>query len=375
LLIYDNAIDAAALHPYLPRAGAAHVIVTSNGPAWRAYATPLALALWPPSVGADYLVARTGRGGERDDAETLSSILHGLPLAHEQAAAYIECLEVSFAEYRRRFEAAPERLLDDPAHAPADYHGGLTVAKAFHLAIEQAASLHPACEPLLQYAALLAPEPIPVFLFREGREALGEPLATLLAGDGLDEALAALRGFALIGREAIADERDHTIRTDCLRLHRLVRQVAVTRMSPDAIARSRTGLIAAVAAVYPPSVFIAPATWPRARRLDALALSLAAPPAAIPAGAEQSASVLLDGLASFHHGALAAFSQARPLFERAHALAEATLGAAHPFTAQTLNNLALLMRDHGDLAADCTPAHSRSGKPLSAPIIRTPPSA
>ncbi len=102
LLIYDNAIDAAALRPYLPKAGAARIIVTSNAPAWRAYATPLALELWPAAVGADYLVARTGRGGERSDAVMLSTALGGLPLAHEQAAAYIECLELPFADYQRR---------------------------------------------------------------------------------------------------------------------------------------------------------------------------------------------------------------------------------------------------------------------------------
>lgn len=351
LLVYDNAIDAAALRPFLPKAGAAHVVVTSTALVWRAYAIPFQLALWPASVGADYLIARTGRIGERRDAETLSETLDGLPLAHEQAAAYIECLELPIAEYLRRFDAAPARLLDDAVHAPADYHGGLTVAKAFHLAIEQAAALHPAAEALLQYAALLAPEPIPVFLFREGREAFGEQLATHLAEDGLDEALAVLRGFALLSREIIPDEQDPALGTDCLRLHRLVRQVAAAPLSPGAIARSRATLIAALVAVYPPDTYGTPAAWPRARRLDALALPLVAPPAVIPDGAEPAASVLLDSLASFRHGALGAFSQARPLFERAHALAEATMGREHPFTAQTLNNLALLVLAHGDLPA------------------------
>ena len=35
LLIYDNAIDAASLRPYLPPGGAARVLVTSNAHAWR----------------------------------------------------------------------------------------------------------------------------------------------------------------------------------------------------------------------------------------------------------------------------------------------------------------------------------------------------
>ena len=90
-----------------------------------------------------------------------------MPLAHEQAAAYCERLDVSFAEYRKRFEAAPAPLLDADKDAPADYHSGLTVAKTFALAIDEAAKMHPAAEPLITYAALLAPEPIPLFLFFE----------------------------------------------------------------------------------------------------------------------------------------------------------------------------------------------------------------
>jgi tetratricopeptide (TPR) repeat protein len=92
LLIYDNAIDAAALKPYLPRGGAVKVLVTSNAPFWRGVAEPVEIRLWPKAIGADYLIARTGREAERAAAEVLSDALGGLPLAHEQAAAYCERL-------------------------------------------------------------------------------------------------------------------------------------------------------------------------------------------------------------------------------------------------------------------------------------------
>ncbi len=182
LLIYDNAIDAASLKPHLPPGGAARVLVTSNAHAWRKIAAPVEIRLWPKEIGADYLVARTGRERERAEAEALSQALGGLPLAHEQAAAYCERLDVSFAEYRKRFYAAPARLLDAAKDAPAEYHDRLTVAKSFALAIDEAAKLHPAAEPLIVHAALLAPEPIPLFLFFEAREKFGEPLASQLAG-------------------------------------------------------------------------------------------------------------------------------------------------------------------------------------------------
>ena len=97
------------------------MLVTSNPPCWRGVAEPVEIRLWPKEIGADYLIARTGREAERAAAEALSQQLGGLPLAHEQAAAYCERLDISLAEYRRRFEATPVRLLDDTRHAPTEY--------------------------------------------------------------------------------------------------------------------------------------------------------------------------------------------------------------------------------------------------------------
>src|SRR5262245_16505145 len=162
LFIYDSAIDANALKPYLPPGGRAQVLVTSNAHAWRGVARPVEIALWPRDIGADYLIVRTGREAERAAALALSEVLGGLPLALEQAAAYCERLELGFADYRKRFETAPAKFLEETRDAPAEYHDGRTVAKTFALAIEEAAKLHPAAEPLIVHAALLAPEPIPL---------------------------------------------------------------------------------------------------------------------------------------------------------------------------------------------------------------------
>jgi hypothetical protein len=142
LLIYDNAVDPQMLKPYLPPGEHARVLVTSNAHAWRGVASPVEIRLWPREIGADYLVARTGREPEREAAVALSEALGGLPLAHEQAAAYCERLDISFADYAKRFEAAPAKFLDDTRHAPVEYHDGLTVAKTFALAIDEAARLH-----------------------------------------------------------------------------------------------------------------------------------------------------------------------------------------------------------------------------------------
>ncbi|MCI0467987.1 MAG: tetratricopeptide repeat protein, partial [Beijerinckiaceae bacterium] len=348
LLIYDNATDAASLKNYLPRGGAAKVLVTSNAHAWRGVAEPVDLPLWPKEIGADFLIARTGRRAGRAAAEGLSEALGGLPLAHEQAAAYCERLDIPLAEYQKRFAAAPGRLLDAGKDAPGDYHGGLTVAKTFALAIDEAAKIHPAAEPLIVHAALLAPEPVPLYFFSEAREEFGEKLASALDGDGLDEAVAALRTFALIERETVQDERDPAITTETIRLHRLVREVAAARAEGEAREAKLRALIAAMAAIYPAEAYNDPQSWPRARRLDALALALVGGDAPPIKGREEQAAVLLNGLGGYRHGALAAYAQAKPLYARALAITEKVLGAEHPATATSLNNLAHLLRSQGD---------------------------
>ncbi len=349
LLVYDNAIDAASLRPYLPSAGAARALVTSNSPAWRGVAAMVEIRLWAKEVGAEYLIARTGSDKERAEAEALSEALGGLTLAHEQAAAYCERLGVSLAEYRKRFEAAPARLLDAAKDASAEYHGGLTVAKAFAIAIDEAAKMHPGAESLIAHAALLGPEPIPLFLFSEGRAKFEEPLASQIEGDGLDEAIAALRAFALVDRETIPDERDPSITTETIRLHRLVRMAASGRSQGEAAEAARRALVIAMAGVYPRTVFNDPSSWPRARRLDGCALELVAGSVPPPKGAETSAVYLLTVLGQYRQGVLAAYPEALRLFERALATAEKALGPEHPWTATSLNSLALSLKTRGDL--------------------------
>jgi tetratricopeptide (TPR) repeat protein len=342
LLIFDNAGDPNAITPYLPHTGATKVLVTSNSHAWRAIAAPVEIRVWPKNVGAEYLIARTGCTGERTAAETLSESLGGLPLAHEQAAAYCERLEVLFAEYRRRFEKAPTIVLGDARYAPPDYR--LTVVKTFALAIGEAAKLHAGAEPLIVHAALLAPEPIPLFLFAEGREQFGEPLKSALADNGLDEAVAALRKFALVERETIKDERDPATTTDSIRLHRLVRDVAAARRQGKAKNKVVRALIAAMAAVYPKDISSNPKTWPRARRLDRLALAWVEGDAAPPGGSKRNCTELLNLLAQYRLGPLASYTQAELLYRRALAINENTYGPNHPRVGADLISLGLLLK-------------------------------
>jgi hypothetical protein len=138
LLIYDNALDADSLARYLPRGGSARVIVTSIFHAFRGLAEMIDIQVWPKESGAAYLKMRTGRGNEREAAEALSGALDGLPLAHEQAAAYCDRLGISLSEYLKRFNDTPVSLLDDSVHAPIYHNNRMTVARSFTLGIDEA---------------------------------------------------------------------------------------------------------------------------------------------------------------------------------------------------------------------------------------------
>jgi hypothetical protein len=129
----------------------ARVVVTSNAPDWRGVAAPVEIKVWPPKIGAEFLMERTGQANESDAASSLSETLGGLPLAHEQAAAYCERTGMSLAEYRKRFESAPSTFLDNAQDASRQYRDGLTVSKTFCLAMDEATKLHPAAESLIMY--------------------------------------------------------------------------------------------------------------------------------------------------------------------------------------------------------------------------------
>jgi tetratricopeptide (TPR) repeat protein len=349
LLVFDNANNAKEFGKYAPRGGALRILVTSNAPDWRGVAVPVEIEVWPSQTGADYLIERTGCHDESSAALALSDMLGGLPLAHEQAAAYCERVGTSLAEYAKRFSEKPGIFLDDARAAPEQYRNGLTVAKTFALAIDEADKDRPGAELLIVYASLLASEPIPLFLLSEIKGQPGDKFHTAIEQEGLDEAIAALRAFALIERESISDERQPKIRTDSVNLHRLVRKIAMTRLAPAQNERMRGELIAAMLAVYPKEVLNDPSVWARARRLDPHGMALVGDAVSLPSGFEILSAELLTLLLAYRHAAPSSAVEAPALAERALKLRQDKLSETHPDTVSSLVDLAWVLRDSGDL--------------------------
>src|SRR5260370_30413825 len=101
LLILDNADNLAVVDRFLPKAARGHIVLTTRAQATRTIAQQIELEQLCPDDGALCILRRAGLvnwNGRLSDtsasrataAQTLSQLMDGLPLALEQAWAYIE---------------------------------------------------------------------------------------------------------------------------------------------------------------------------------------------------------------------------------------------------------------------------------------------
>ena len=126
--------------------------------------------------------------------------------------------------------------------------------------------------------------------------------------------------------------------------------MASGRLKDDAAGKARHALIKAMAEVYPREVYNDPGAWPRARRLDALALDLVSGATTPPEGARKRARAMasIDGFV-WDRGRSQHLRHKVACAERPLAICEEAPGPEHPEVATSLNNLAGLLQDEGDL--------------------------
>ena len=129
LLVFDNAPDRASVAGFVPPAGPGRVLITSRNQIW-----PPGQAVEVPvldrAVAAEFLAARTGDADRRAALE-LAGELGGLPLALEQAGAYMQASGRSIAEYLGLFRARRAELLGKGDPAGYDKRVTTTWAVAF----------------------------------------------------------------------------------------------------------------------------------------------------------------------------------------------------------------------------------------------------
>ena len=252
LLMFDNAPDRASVARFVPPTGPGRVLVTSRNPNWPGQAVQVPVL--DPQVAAEFLVGRTGDPDGRAALE-LAGVLGGLPLALEQAAAYVQATGETLAGFAPLFQQRRPDLLG--RGEPTGYPG--TVATTWRLAFEDLEHASPGAAGLLRLLAFCAPEAVPLRLLLRDRPGLAGRLS-----DEVAPVLAPLLGDPVLVGDAIGALRRYSLispPTDgAVSVHRLVQAVTADQMPADVAQAWRLAAAALVEAAIPGDPEL-PETW------------------------------------------------------------------------------------------------------------------
>ncbi|MBT4735492.1 MAG: hypothetical protein HOO10_10910, partial [Candidatus Marinimicrobia bacterium] len=168
LLILDNVPDASSIDDLLPHGNSGHAIITSRSPEWDDF-QPVSVDTWSRDESIEFLRAR--RGKDDVGADELAAEMGDLPLALEQAAAYMRSATISCAGYLTRYRKYRQGMF--AGATPKNYP--YTVATTWGLSMERLRAETPAAADLLHLCAFLAPDDIPRVMITDGAEHLPEP--------------------------------------------------------------------------------------------------------------------------------------------------------------------------------------------------------
>jgi tetratricopeptide (TPR) repeat protein len=335
LLLFDNAQGSTDVRNYLPQGSTGHVIVTSRNPNWQGMSA-LPVELMERSESINFLLRRTKLAGKQA-ASRLAEVLGDLPLALEQAGAYIEETNCSIAYYARLFAKHSQKLM---AHAPGDDYQK-TVATTWEVAFEQVKKESPAAEDLLSLCAFLAPDEIPLkvlFSSRKKRRHLPGSLAKAIKDPtALDDAIASLRRYSLV---KVSEDR-------LLSVHRLVQAVGRARLTEEDMKDwAKIAVLLLSEAFHFDSDKMR--TWPACSTLLPHVLAATEYAKALQV-ALQATGRLLTAFGKYSVGR-AKFAKAKAAFKQALVIDEQIHGPDGPRVAKDATNLGFLLKNQGYLA-------------------------
>jgi tetratricopeptide (TPR) repeat protein len=329
LVILDNVADPADVAPLLARARTGRYLITRRrASGWHATGVaPIRLDVLEAAEALALLAAllSPGRPGETDGAAELCAELGFLPLAIEQAGAYLAQVGATTREYLDLLARYPAAMYQA---APEGGDAARTIARIWHVTLDRLAD-DPLAGQVLRILAWYAPDGIP----RRLLDGLTDPPAVMHA----------------VGRLAVYSML--TAGPGTLAMHRLVQAVTRTPDPDDphrdleAIAAARDQAARQLADALPAD-WQDPAGWPDWRMLlphiDALASH------APPDTDTQATGYLLNQAGVFLTGQ-GQPGRAAGYLRRALTGYVRVLGADHSATLSTRNNLASAYQSAGDL--------------------------
>jgi tetratricopeptide (TPR) repeat protein len=335
LLMLDNVDDPKAVVELLPRSTTGQVMITSRTEVgWEQLASVLPVDVLAPADAAGLQLTRTGESGLAAEAvaTALAATLGWLPLALEQAGAYVASTGITLAGYAELFATRGLELLQ--RGQPLGYQH--TVTTTWSLALQRLQDTDSAAVGLMTLAAFLAPDDLPQPLLTAHADVMPEPLAATI-GDplGLADAIAALRRFSLV-----------RVVADGLFVHRLLQTVVRANLEAEV---ERTWAAAAIRVLRAgfPYESNEVGNWPECQRL--LPHVFAVVDHGRRLDVEATAWLWLLHQAAVYMRSRGQYRQALPLHEQAAAVRRRVLGDDHPDTLISMSNLALARRALGDL--------------------------
>ena len=335
LLILDNVNESGDVEPLIGQLTGGHVLVTTRrDTGWHQIAEPVRLDVLDPSPAVQLLTTRTGHHDDADYkvATSIADELGYLPLALDQAAAYITETHIGFATYLQRLRQHPAAMYASAGSGSAQQ----TIARLWDITIETIRTRQPAAVKLLHILAYYAPDSVP-------RPMLGgtDGMSKLV----VDEALGLLASYSMTA-----------LTPETVTMHRLVQAVVLSSMPPPRgkgeSFEDEDPLKTALEWLYnviPADPQNNTAAWPLFRAILPHAESLAA---RFPLGSQPSSLARVQGELGLFQTSQGQYEQALRLNQSSLAIAEATFGHDAIDVAIALDNLATTYLDLGqpDLA-------------------------
>jgi tetratricopeptide (TPR) repeat protein/transcriptional regulator with XRE-family HTH domain len=340
LLILDNSEDLTMVSEVLPSIHSGHILVTTRSQVTGTLAHRIVLDSMEPEEGALFLLRRSkliapdallesASTTQYASARALVEVLGGLPLALDQAGAYIEETAGDVSGYLDRYRRQRAVLLNFRGTGLTDHPESVSITLA--LSIEQVEQTNPAAADLLRLCAFFHPDAIPEELISDAASELGPVLQPVAADPcAWDAAIGDLRRFSLLRRHAEAKT---------LTIHRLVQAVLRDRMDERTGRQWAERVVRAVNRVYPDMDDLTFVSWQRSWRYlpqaDACATLIEHLQMTFPDAVQllkKAGDWLLD---------LQRYEQAAMVLRQALTLRERVLGEEHPEVAKLYNDLAL----------------------------------
>ncbi|MFD8720929.1 FxSxx-COOH system tetratricopeptide repeat protein [Streptomyces sp. NPDC059629] len=220
LLVFDNADEPQEVSRYFP-GGSGHVLVTSRNQTWLQYGKALEIDPFLREESIEHLLRRAAELTP-GDADRVAEAVGDLPLALEQAGAWLAGTGTPVDAYLAELDEQAERMLSSSQLANYPQPVGAT----WNVSIERLKERSPAAVRMLQLCAFFAAEPISMKLL------YGDEMISVLSAEdpSLQETMVLGRVIREIGRFALA-KVDRS--ASSIQVHRLVQAVIRSQLTHE----------------------------------------------------------------------------------------------------------------------------------------------